>query len=204
VIHPFAVVGRAAVRWWDELIMLMLLNMVWALGQLLIVTGPPATAVYYDIARRVYKGELWEPADVWRSFKRLFWPAWRWGLLNGLVAGLILFNLLTYWQTPGTLWLLLRLLWGGILIVWVVLTFFYWPFWLAQEDKSLKTTYANCGRFLLLNPFPAVTLVVLGVVLLLLSLVTTLPFFLAVMGWLSLLGVTAVEMSLELQSENVS
>ncbi len=87
--------------------------------------------------------------------------------------------------------------WWDELIIWVILNFFYWPFWLAQADKSLKTTYANCGRFLLLNPFPAVTVVVLGVVLLLLSLVTTLPFFLAVMGWLSLLGVTAVEMSLE-------
>lgn len=196
MIHPFEVIGRAARQWWEGLVLLLLLNVVWAFAQLLVVTGPPATAVYYDMARRTYRGELWEPADVWHSLRRLFWPAWRWGMVNGLVVGITAVNLLYYQTASGSLWLLLRLIWGGGLILWVILNFFYWPFWLAQTDKSMRTTVANCGRFLLLNPFPAVTITVLGVVLLLLSLATTLPVFVAMMGWLSMLGVAAVEISL--------
>lgn len=182
--------------WWQEVVVMLVLNAGWFLLQIPVVTGPPATAMVYAMTRRSMEGEYWGLRDAWNAFRALFWPAWRWALINGLIWFVGIWNLISYWQAPGTVWFGLRLLWIGLLCVWLALNLFYWPFWLAQEDRSLLNTYRNCGRFLLLQPGQALALLILSVVLTALSVVTTLPFTLALMCWLALVGLTAVQRSL--------
>ncbi len=183
---------------------MLLLNAAWFVLQIPVVTGPPATAMVYALVQRSADGEYWGPRDAWREFRALFWPAWRWGLLNALIWLVGISNLVSYWQAPGILWFTLRLLWIGALTMWLALNFFYWPFWLAQDDTSLRNTYRNCGRFLLLHPGPALTLVGLSIILAVVSLITTLPFTLGLMCWLALLGTTAVQRSLAAQAAGQS
>lgn len=196
MIHPFRVIGRSFRIWWDQWFILTLLNIGWFVAQLLLVTGPPATAVLYTMTRRTVDGDFWDQREVWAAFRRLFWPAWRWGVLNAVVIGVAAFNLLAYDPAAGGVWRLLRAVWIGGLVVWGSLNLFYWPFWLAQADKSMRTTYANCGRFLLLHVWPAPLLVAFCAALTVASVLTTLPFTLALMVWLALLAETAVRQSL--------
>lgn len=193
------IVTRAFRVWWDELVIMLLLNVVWFLLQIPVITGPPATAMVYAMALRSKEGVYWGPRDAWEAFRELFWPAWRWGLGNALVCGVGLWNLVTYWQTAGGVWLVLRLLWIAVLTVWMALNLFYWPFWLAQEDRSLINTYRNCSRFLLLHPGLALVLVIFAATLAAVSLVLTLPFTLALMCWMALIGLGAVSYSLTTQ-----
>jgi hypothetical protein len=190
---PATIVSEAFHLWWSHGVSLALLNFLWFISLPLLLPAPPATAVVYTICHRLYRGELWDLRDLWPLFRRLFWPAWQWALLNGAFWLITAINFASYAGQSGAFWLLLRLLWGGLALLWLVLNFTFWPFWLAQADRSLQNTYLNAARFLLLNPFTAVGLVVLAVLLTVVSLVATLPFALALMSWLALLGITAVQ-----------
>lgn len=198
---PIFILVTAFRLWWDDWVPMLLLNAGWFLLQLPVLTGPPATAMVYALVRQRYEGDYWGPREAWDALRRLSLPAWKWALLNLVVWLVSVANLFVYWRAPGTMWFLLRLLWIAGLTMWLMLNLFYWPFWLAQADKSLRTTYANCGRFLLRHPLSAVFLTAVSVALTVVSLVTTLPFTLGLICWLALLGVVAVEESLALEKK---
>lgn len=196
MIRPFGVIGQAFKLWWDEWFLFTVLHIGWFLAQFLIVTGPPATAVLYAMVQRSMDGEYWDHREVWSAFRSLFWPAWRWAGLNLVVGGVVAFNLLVYRADAGGIWPLLRVVWIAALVLWGSLNLFYWPFWLAQSDKSIRTTFANCGRFLLLNIWQAPLLVFACLVLTIVSVLTTLPFTLALFVWLALVAGLAVRQSM--------
>jgi uncharacterized membrane protein YesL len=188
----------AAGRVWDEYASVLLLSALWLLAQVLIVPGPPATATLFDMARATRQGQFWSAADAWVAFREHFWPAWRWGLPNLLVFGLGLYNLSVFWNVPGV-WATLRWVWLAVLLVWLGLNLFYWPFYLAATDRSLRNTYANCARFWLLSPATAAVLTVVAVVVGIAGVSTLLPVVLGVVFWLALAAEMAVSQSLEVQ-----
>src|SRR5216683_1221340 len=96
MLDALRVVGRAFSLWWGELLLLTVLNLAWLVLQIPIVTGPPATAAIYAIARRIADGELVGAKDAWLSLRQMFWPAWGWGLLNGIMAVVIVSNFAAY------------------------------------------------------------------------------------------------------------
>ncbi|MCB8982688.1 MAG: hypothetical protein H6659_02580 [Ardenticatenaceae bacterium] len=196
MIRLTAVFRQASARWWYEWTAVLPLALVWFICQLLVLPGPPATAVLYALMRQSSDNQWWNGRDAWQAAKQLFWPAWKWALVNGLVVGLALFNLFTYWDTPGLFWTALRLVWLLVLTTWLGLNLVYWPFWLAQTDHSMRNTYANCGRFLLLNPLAALGITAVSALVLFVSVTTILPFVLGSMAWVALVGVTAVQHSL--------
>ena len=126
---------------------MVLLGVLWLLLQVPLVTGPPATAVFYAICLRIYKDEVWDYQDMWLEFCRLFGASWRWGGPNVLVVLLVAGNFVAYQGFEGGVWDVLRVVWGGVGLGWLMVNLFYWPFWLAQEDQSVKVTYQNVGRF---------------------------------------------------------
>jgi hypothetical protein len=199
--QPGSLAGRALQLWWQEMVALLLLNVAWLLLQLPVITGPPATAAVYAISQRIYNREMWSFGEAAALLRTLFWPAWRWAALNGLVILVIAVNFTSFGTETGAIWVLLRLVWAVFLLFWLGLNFYYWPFWLAQKDQSIKTTYGNCARFFLLHPWTAATLVILAVGITAASVLITLPVGLALICWLALLGTTAVQTSLVSQQE---
>lgn len=195
-VHLWGVVAGASRRWWYDWTAVLVISSVWLLAQLFVISGPPATAVLYALLQDTSAQPYWGPRDVWSEFKRLFWPAWRWALLNLIVLGIGLFNLVMYWPNSSLLWVALRLLWIAALSVWLALNFFYWPFWLAQEDQSLRNTYANCRRFLVANPLQVLVLLFVFLAILAVSLLSMLPFVLGSMAWIALAGNLAVGQAL--------
>ncbi|MDJ0752367.1 MAG: hypothetical protein QNJ45_02535 [Ardenticatenaceae bacterium] len=191
---------RSIFLWWYEWPSLLLLGYGWALAQLLIVTGPPATAVLFVMCSRSTAGTYWHIGDAWREFKSLFWAGWVWGGINLLVIGIILVNLLYFASASGGIWLVLRLVWLLSLFVWLGLNGLYWPFWLAQENQSWRQTMQNCGRFWLLHPLTALSLTLIVLVIGVASVLTMLPLLLGSIPLLALLWLVAVEKSLNLQS----
>lgn len=200
--NPLSIIAYALRRWWDEYVSVLLISVSWLLAQVLIIPGPPATATLFAMARRTFDGEYWNASEVWETFKGLFVPAWVWALPNIAVVGLALYNISTFWNVPGGVWSGLRLLWVVGLLVWLGINLFYWPFWLAAADKSLRNTYANCARFWLLHPGAAFVLFAVCVVAGVVSLPFALPLVLGVMFLIALIAETAVRRSLERKSRN--
>ncbi len=196
--NPLAILAAATRRFWDEYLSTLVLSSVWLLAQVLVLPGPPATAALFAMARATYDGEYWSAADAWAAFRRHFWAAWRWGLPNLLVLGIGLYNLSVFWNVPGV-WSGLRWLWLVALLAWLALNLFYWPFYLAADDRSLRNTYANCARFWLLHPAAAAVLALAGLVVGIAGVSTLLPVVLGAAFWLALVAETAVRRSLALR-----
>ena len=193
---PLSILTHATRRCWDEWISVVLVSALWLAAQALVVTGPPATAALFAAARNTGNGVYWGAADLWGDFRALFVPAWKWGLLNLLVIGPALYNLSVFWAVPGV-WQWLRPVWLLGLLVWLGLNLFYWPLWLAADDKSMRNTYANCIRFWLLHPVAALVLFAVCLAAALLLMPFALPIMLGVVFWIALVAQTAVRRSLE-------
>jgi len=184
--------------------LLIFFNLIWLALQIPIVTGPPATAAMYVIARQLADGELIEPRHGLNALRRMFAPAWVWGALNLLIVGAVAGNFWFYQSATGWLWIGLRLVWGVIALGWFAINLFYWPFWLIQEQHSLGLTFRNSFLFLAKRPGLALTLMLMSALLIVVSVLTTLPLATALMAWLALIGVLAVEEALHPHDEDDS
>lgn len=188
-------------RWWYEWPSLLLLGYGWFLAQLLVIPGPPATAVLFGICRE--KG-YWGVGDVWHLFRQLFWASWWWGAAYLFITTILAVNLWFFTAETAVLWHLLRLLWLASLFVWFGLNCIYWPFWFSQQEKSWRQTIQNCGKFWLLHPLTALCLTLLTVIVGLVSLLALLPLMLGSIPWLALCWLIAAEHSMKLTHQSFS
>jgi len=196
VVRALSVAARAFRLWWQEMYLLIFFNLVWLTCQVLIVPGPPATAAMYLIARRVADDELIELRHGWEALRQMFLPAWKWGAVNLLMLIVLGANFVGYRMQTGLGWTMLRVVWGTIALAWFAMNLFYWPFWLAQSDRRLLTTYRNSALMLMKKPALGMTLMLVSALVILISVAVTLPFAAALMTWLALLGVLAVDEAL--------
>jgi uncharacterized membrane protein YesL len=188
----WSVIQSALAAWWRELIPLTLMNVVWLLLQLPLVTAAPATAAFYTVAESVMAGDPASWQEFWQGFRRYFWKALRWGLWQVVVYGVGLFNLAYYGEEGGLLWDALRAAWVAGLVVWTALQLLYWPLLLAATDQRIVNTLRNALVMLTLNPLFVAVLLALTAVVVVLSVATAAPIGLAMMAWITLLGSAAV------------
>lgn len=187
-----SVLRSAFTRWWAEIIQLAVLNVIWLGCQLTVILGPPATATMYAVAQRLAEGELLYPREVWTDFRQVFWRAWQWGLANLAVGGIALGNFYAYQGFSGTGWGLLKLLWGAVLLWWLVVQVFYWPFFYQQEDRSFRTTLTNSAKLLLTHPGFGLFIGLFSLALTVTGVLFGLPLGVTLMAWLALIGTYAV------------
>ena len=183
--------------WWREFTTFLVINIIWLILQFFIITGPPATALLYSVARVAVDDDLIEFSAMWKSFKSLFIPAWKWGLMNLVVFGIIIINFYFYQDFPGFFWAVLRAAWGMLLILWTCVNLLYWPLWMLQEDLSVRTTLRNGFVLLLRKPAMVITMAGLSLVLVVVSVVTSLPLILFMMSWLAVFGTLIVDEALK-------
>lgn len=191
--QAFAAVGRALRVWWREPFTFILLNIVWLIMQIPLITGPAATATLYNSAYRAVQGDYLTPRQTLEEFRRLFLPALIWGVLNLIIVGAVVFNLAAYREASGLLWSVLRGLWASIGASWLAINVFYWPFWLEQERPTIRTTLFNCVVLIGKRPLYALTLVATTAVVVAGSILLTLPLAAVMMSWVALIGTVAVD-----------
>ena len=186
------VLRDAFARWWAEIIQWAFFNVIWLGCQLIVIPGPPATATMYAVARRLAEGEILSLRDVWADFKGVFWRAWQWGLANLAVTVVALGNFYAYRSSSGLGWGLLKLLWGVVLLAWLLMQVFYWPFFFEQEDRSLRTTLTNSAKLLLVNPGFGLLIGLSSLALAVVGVLLGIPLGMALMAWLAMIGTYAV------------
>jgi uncharacterized membrane protein YesL len=195
--RAFQVFGHAVSVWWREFMLFTLFNIAWLALQVTIIAGPPATAAMYLVARKAAAGEYLELGHYWQAMRQMFWPAWRWGAVN-LVVLVTLAGNFWYYQSSTSSWVaVLRVVWVTIAVYWSIANLFYWSFWLAQENKDMRTTYRNCVVIIAKRPIFILTLAVLCGALSAVSVLTTLPLAILLMAWLALISLRVVQEELE-------
>jgi uncharacterized membrane protein YesL len=171
--------------------------MVWFLLQIPIVTGPAATATMYAIARKIVDREDVELRSILANLRAVFLPALTWGFVNLIVIVVLVANFLVYQDEFGLVWGVLRVAWGSIALIWIGANIFYWPFWFAQIDQRLITTFKNSIIFLFKNPVFSLSILVVCTALVVVGTIMTVPLVILLISWLALIGVLAVEEGLK-------
>jgi len=167
---------RAALRdTWSDLLTTGVCHLLWVVGHLLLIGGPPATLALFYVANRLAHDELTDPGDFLRAWRRYFGLGWRWGLINGVMLFLLVGDVILtgrLGQSAAT-----RLAQGFFLAglaAWLLVQLYALPFLFEQETPSLRLALRNGAVMLGTN---AVFSAVLGVLLVLILLAGTAFFF---------------------------
>lgn len=161
-------VGRSFRDWWDEMFLMVGVNLVWALLALPLVTFCPATMGATYLTSEKARGRRVEFELFWRGFRTYFGKSWALGGINAVVTAMVIVNILFYLQQ--TSWLFyFTIIWIYVLLIWLGVTLYVFPLAIHQEDKSVKLVYRNAALLALGRPVFTLIVTVVQVLLLALS-----------------------------------
>jgi len=161
---------------WDELFLLMLMNIVTVLLMIPVVTFPPALAGLWNAANLVAKGKAIGWSDYFEAFRRYFWKAWGLALLNILVGIIVLTNVLFYapanvpFEISPTVSFWIQALFLGVTFVWLIIQLYPMALLLEQEDQRLRVALRNAAVLFVVN---LGFTIVLGLLLLVVAAIST-------------------------------
>lgn len=180
---------------WDNAFMVIFCSLVWLFLVMLIVPGPPATLVLFEIADRlVKKDHLLEFRDYLRSVWRRFGAGWRWGLVNLVVAVIVLVDIRTIPRMfPPSIAVPVQLAFYLALAVWIVVNLYALAFLFQQKEMQVRLALRNGSIMLLRHPLFSLVLALSTTVLLWLSLVVVIVNLLFGPMFIALVGTRAVE-----------
>jgi len=147
---------RVALRdTWNDLLTTALVNLLWLVLTLLVVTAPPATLALFYTANRIAHGEPTDTGDFLRAVPRFFAVGWRWGLLNAAVIFLLVGDVfLTGRLSQSSVARFAQGLYLAALGVWLLLQLYLLPFLFEQEIPRLRLALRNAAVLLGANiPF---------------------------------------------------
>jgi uncharacterized protein DUF624 len=131
------------------LIPLILLNLVWFVVSLPIVTAIPATGGLFYATNKLAHGHRADWHTLIEGFRLYFWQSWVVGLANVAVIAVFSTNFLLY--SFG------NLVWArGLVIVlallWLALQIYLFPLLIEQEDPHLRLALRNSLVIILKRP----------------------------------------------------
>ena len=134
---------------WQEFWTILLVNLLFLLGILLIIPGPPVTLALFFYGNRIVRGESANERDFLRAVRTYWRPAWRWGLLNLLVIGLLAgdYYLTGRFLAPSNLVQFLQGLYLALLMIWILLQLFALPFLFEQTEPHVLQALRNAAVF---------------------------------------------------------
>lgn len=188
-------VVRAALRdTWSDLLTTAVVNLLWLVFTLVIVTAPPAALALFYVANRLARGDATDPRDFIQALGRYFGAGWRWGLIQTVVFFVLVGDVFLSGQLGGDS-AIGRLAQGLYLVglaFWLLLQLYTLAFLYEQETPSVRLALRNGAVMLGRNLIFSVTL---GVLILLILTVGTIFFLLTLAAggfFLALVGNHAV------------
>jgi uncharacterized membrane protein YesL len=162
----FTIVGRAFRDLWQELGTVLIVQLLFLLGILLILPAPPAVLALFFYGNRIAHDEVASERDFLDALRRYWTPAWRWGLLNLLVIGLLSgdYFLIARLTDNAAIASFIQGLYLALLAGWLLLQLFVLPFLFEQEEPRLLQALRNAAVLIGQN---LLFVVALGVLLLL-------------------------------------
>jgi len=145
------------------------------------------------MSRRAHTEPTASIDDFWEGFRENLKRGAVLAIVNVLVIGINLFNLLSYASAPPSLpVLMLRWLWIFILVIWFMGQLYLWPLFYEMKQPSLVGALRNAFVMIALNPFFTIG-VALGVgLVIVLSTVLVAAWALLTGSLLAIIGTGAV------------
>lgn len=178
---------------WDELYLLAMVNVLWIALNVLVVTGPPATAGLFLLTHRLACGEAVGLRDFFEGFRRYFWRSWLWGIVAG--AGFFILGgdaVLIGGLSSADYVIFIQGFFLMLLFLWVFVLLYAFPLILEQEQPSLRLALRNALVIFASNQSFSITIFGLALLVALLSTLLVAPWGIITVVFLALLGNHAV------------
>jgi uncharacterized membrane protein YesL len=139
---------------------LIVLNALWFVTALPIVTAIPATGALFYVTNRMAHGKAADWRAYFAGFRAHFWLSWRWGLLNVFVFAILGSNLLFYRVQDDSGWVrMAQTVVVVLLLFWIVLQLYTFPLLLEQADVRLRVALRNSMVIVLKRPVATLVLI---------------------------------------------
>jgi uncharacterized membrane protein YesL len=178
--------------WYNSMVGLAALNMLWIGSVLTVVLAAPATAGLAAVTNSIAHGTGQHFEDFKGGARRYLWISLRWLLVNAIVVGLLALNMAFYGSMESAIAPALQVFVAVLAVVWAAAQLYVWPFLMEQEDKRLRLALRNALFLALGTPVYTLTLLAVVAVVVVVSAVTILPLAVFTASFLSLLGNRAV------------
>ena len=178
---------------WDEMYLLVLVNVLWVALNVLLVTGPPATAGLFVLTHRLAHGESVGLRDFFEGFRRYFWRSWPWAIVAG--AGFFILGgdaVLAGTLSSASYVIFIQGFFLMLLFLWAFVLLYAFPLILEQEQPSLRLALRNALVMFATNQGFSITLFALALLVALLSSLLVAPWGIITVVLLALLGNHAV------------
>lgn len=131
---------------------------IWAnfaalLCSLPIITAPAAWAALVKLSYQAHLSPTTDLDDFKDGLKENLRRGLLMGVLNLIVVGINVVNLMGYTGQSGTLVGVMRFVWVGTLAVWFSVQFYMWPIFYHMEQPALLGAMRNALVMIYLNPF---------------------------------------------------
>lgn len=188
----FGVIRRTFIDWYDSMILLAVLNLLWLLSVVTVVLFPPATAAMYAVAYEITHEGSSSFSEFMQAGRRYFVKSWIWALINLAVLVLAWSNIVFYGAQGTDLAAIVQMIFVILTIYWLIIQFYVWPFFMEQREKRVLLALRNATLTALAAPGFTVLMVVVVVALLVASVVFVLPAGVMTAAIIALMGVHAV------------
>ncbi|MCD6554890.1 MAG: YesL family protein [Anaerolineae bacterium] len=178
---------------WNRLYLLAMVNILWVALNLLLVSGPPATAGLFVLTYRLARDQDAGLHDFFEGFRRYFWRSWLWAIVAG--AGFFILGgdvVLVGSLSSADYVVFIQGFFLALLFLWAFLLLYAFPLLLEQKRPSLRLALRNAFVMFAGNRSFSVTLFGLALLVALLSSLLFAPWGVITVVFLALLGNHAV------------
>lgn len=138
---------------WDEMLFLMIFNVIWVVGSLLIIPWPFVTFALFYTARDVGEGRSIHFSTFFTYGWQMLKPAYIWGGINLAVIVAVWFNLNFYAGFEASWAVIVRLFITSLAIAWVVLQLIGLALYPRLVEPSFKLALRNAAVIVGRHPF---------------------------------------------------
>lgn len=151
---------------WQELWTIFIVHLIFLLGNILILPGPPVTLALFFYGNKIAHGETANERDFLEAIRNYWKPAWRWGLINLLTIGVLTGDYYFIGTMAANLnqAYLIQGFYITLMAGWILLQLFALPFLFEQQQPSVFQALRNAAVFIRRNLILVLALVLLLIV----------------------------------------
>lgn len=191
--QAFDVIVDSAKLWWKDWANQVLVSLAMILASLTIVLLPPALFGVYQETLDLVHNTRTGIGGWWKGFKQYFLKSLLWGLVNLIVALVLVTNLWFYYNSEGVAAPIFVVVTIVMLILWLLWQFYSLACFFLQEQASLKLAWKNGFIVILKNPLYTLVISLTMLAISILSFYIYIPLILGSIPLLTILSLQAVK-----------
>jgi len=188
---------------YPNLARVVLLNIFWFICSLPIITIPAAIGgLAYAIRILIYDETEYNWRQFFNGFQKSFLWTWRWFLPNIVVTLILVINILFFSTDNPTLNLVVRAGNVVLLLIWLFLQTFTFPFLFEQQKPRMLTALRNSFAVLVHSPWLFVITCVFVLTIALMSIILMVPWIFISVGFCMFISIGMLHKALEMMEAN--